>query len=269
MPTDKLAINAFEIPKIGLGTYQLTGKSAIQMIEDAIRLGYRHIDTARMYGNETEVGKAVKACDVPRQHIFITTKIWPSEFERLLRATEDSLWQLKTDYIDLLLLHWPQDEDANKRALEQLHQAMLKGYAKYIGVSNFTLNQLEQAMPVAPVICNQVEYHPYLSQEKMLAFLKQHDMFLTAYSPLAIGKVMKDKTLTLLAEKYAKSISQVTLRWLVQQGVVAIPKASSKERMQQNLGIFDFELSGEDMNAVFALSSGRRLRNPDFAPRWD
>jgi 2,5-diketo-D-gluconate reductase B len=258
-----------KIPTVGLGTYQLTGNDGIKSIEDALQIGYRHIDTAQSYGNEEEVGKAIKNSGVNRNDIFITTKVMPADFKRLTTTVENSLKKLQTDYADLILLHWPSDDEANKKGLELLNNVLQKGYTKSIGVSNFNVDQLSKAVEQAPVICNQVEYHPYLSQKAMLAYLKEHSMFLTAYSPLAIGKVFKDVKLQAIAEKYKKSISQIVLRWLVQQeDIVVIPKASTKERRIDNLNIFDFELSTEDMNTIFK-SKKARLVDPAWAPKWD
>jgi 2,5-diketo-D-gluconate reductase B len=270
MSSNLITIQSITIPKVGFGTYQLTGNEGIRSVEDALQTGYRHIDTAQAYDNEEEVGKAIMNSGINRQEIFITTKVWPSDFRRLLPAVEDSLRKLKVDHVDLLLLHWPSDDEANKMAVDLLNQAFQKNYAKSIGVSNFNMAQLAKSLTQAPLICNQVEYHPFLSQQKMLAYLKEQNMFLTAYSPLALGKVMKDETLQALAKKYGKTTSQIALRWLVQQGDIAvIPKASSKERRKENLDIFDFELFEEDMKTIFQLNKGQRLGNPAWAPKWD
>jgi len=265
-----IIINSVSIPKVGLGTYKLTGYEGIKSIEDALQIGYRHIDTAQVYNNEQETGKAVRNSKIGREKIFITTKVWPSDFNNLLSIVEESLSKLKTDYVDLLLLHWPSDEESNKIGVEYLNAALHKGYTKSVGVSNFNLDQLAIALAQAPIICNQVEYHPFLSQQKMLTYLRQQNMFLTAYSPLALGKVVKDETLQQIAKKYKKTSSQVALRWLIQQGDIAvIPKASSSERRKENLNIFDFELAPNDMMAIFELDKSHRLGNPSWAPKWD
>lgn len=270
MNTENIFINSIIIPKAGLGTYKLTGNEGIKSIEDALQIGYRHIDTAQVYNNEVETGKAIRNSMVDREKIFVTTKVWPSDFNRLLKNVEESLKKLKTDYVDLLLLHWPSDERSNKMGVEYLNEALCKGYTKSIGVSNFNLEQLANAVAQAPVICNQVEYHPFLSQQKMLTYLKQQKMFLTAYSPLALGRVVKDDTLVEIAKKYNRSSSQVALRWLIQQGDIAvIPKASSTERRKENLNIFNFELAHDDMMTIFKLDKTKRLGNPAWAPTWD
>jgi 2,5-diketo-D-gluconate reductase B len=270
MTSDSIQLASATVPKIGLGTYLLQGSEGRQSILRSIELGYRHIDTARMYENEAEVGAAIADSGIAREAIFVTTKIWPTDFRQLLGKTEDSLRQLKTDYIDLLLLHWPSDAHANQIGAELLHEAIHKGYVKNVGVSNFTIAQLDEARRLAPLVCNQVEYQPYLSQEKMLHYLREHQLFLTAYRPLARGKVLADPTLQEIAARHGKSISQIVLRWLVQQGDVAvIPKATSLERQQENLDIFDFELSAGDMQSIFGLNRNERLTNPATAPQWD
>jgi len=270
MIPDTIKINTLNVPCIGFGTYRLTGQVGIKAVEDALQIGYRHIDTAQIYGNEEEVGDGIKNSGVSRDEIFITTKVFPPDFRKLLKATEGSLRKLKTDHVDLLLLHWPDDNETNRIALEAMNEAIYKGYTKSIGVSNFNFKQLAQAAKIAPVVCNQVEYHPYISQQLMLTKLKENNMFLTAYSPLAKGKVINDTVLKELALKYNRTISQVVLRWLLQQDdIVVIPKATSKERIKENFNIFDFSLSDEDMGMIFKLSADHRITNPAWAPEWD
>jgi 2,5-diketo-D-gluconate reductase B len=251
----------FNIPKIGLGTYALNGENCINAIADALDMGYRHIDTAQYYNNEAEVGKGIKKSKVQRDEVFITTKIWPSQFPTLLDATEKSLKRLQVEQVDLLLLHWPADDEANKKATDRLFEAQQKGFAKYIGVSNFNIKQLTTALKQAPIVANQVEYHPMVSQDKMLGFLRQHQLELIAYSPLGMGQVIRNKTLMKIAQKYKKTSSQVVLRWLTQQDrVSAIPKSSSSERRKENLEIFDFELEEEDMMTIFSLNCNQRMK---------
>lgn len=268
--SDILKTERIAIPKVGLGTYKLTGREGVQSIEDALHIGYRHIDTAQLYENEEEVGKAVRQSGIDRAELFITTKIWPSDFRRLLPAVENSLRKLKMEQVDLLLLHWPSDDEANKAGLEALNGVLHKQYARTTGVSNFTLGQLETALALAPVCCNQVEYHPFISQQKMMDRLKANDMVLTAYRPLAMGKVANDPVLQDIAASHNKTPGQIALRWLVQQGNVAvIPKASSAGRRRENRDIFGFELTSVDMERIFALNRNERLTNPSTAPNWD
>ncbi len=256
MNSEFISISSLKVPKIGFGTYQLRGKDGINAIEYAIQTGYRHIDTAEFYSNEEEVGKAVRNSGIKRHDIFITTKVWPSHFHRLIAATEGSLKALGLEYIDLLLLHWPSGDESNKKAVDLLNETLQKGYTKSIGVSNFNIDQLTMALARAPIVCNQVEYHPFLSQDKMIDFLRLKNMYLTAYSPLALGKVAKSEALQKIGKKYRKSASQIALRWLIQQGEIAvIPKSSSKERIKENWDITDFELSAEDMEAIHNLVS--------------
>jgi 2,5-diketo-D-gluconate reductase B len=270
MVQDKITLKSLTVPSIGFGTYKLTGHEAIKAVEYAIGIGYRHIDTAQFYNNEEEVGKAVRNSGIGRNNLFITTKIFPSEFRNLIKATEESLRRFKMDQVDLLLLHWPADDETNKIAVDLLNEAMNKGYTKSVGVSNFNIKKLSEAMAQAPIVCNQVEYHPYISQQKMLTYLKEHQMFLTAYSPLAKGKVIKDETLSDLAVKYNRTNSQIVLRWLLQQGDIAvIPKASSNNRIKENLNIFEFELSDEDIMVISSLNDDHRITNSAWSPQWD
>ena len=270
MVSDKIKTQSVEVPAIGFGTYRLTGSEGIKAIEKALQTGYRHVDTAQVYDNEVEVGTAIQNSSINRSEIFITTKVFPPNFTRLIKAVEESLKKLKTDHVDLLLLHWPSDDETNKLGIDYLNEAIKKGYTKSIGVSNFNLDQLFKAVAQAPVICNQVEYHPYISQQRMLTYLRKQSMFLMAYSPLAKGKVFKDVILQELAVKYKRSTSQVVLRWLIQQeNIAVIPKASSSERIKENLNIFDFALSDEDMKLIFNLSDDHRITNPAWAPKWD
>jgi 2,5-diketo-D-gluconate reductase B len=270
MDQDPIKTKSAEVPDIGFGTYKLTGPQAIIAVEYALGVGYRHIDTARFYENEAEIGKAVKNSSLARESVFITTKIFPNDFRRLVKATEESLQNLKMDYVDLLLLHWPSDDESNKIAVDSLNEVLNKGLTKSIGVSNFNIDKLSKAMERAPIICNQVEYHPYISQEKMLAFLNEHNLLLTAYSPLAKGKVVRDWIIMELAGNYGKTVSQVVIRWLLQQGNIAvIPKATSKERIKENFDIYDFELIDEDMRIISGLSTNHRITNPAWSPIWD
>ncbi len=258
------------IPKIGLGTYKMTGNEGQQAIQNAIEAGYRHIDTAKMYENESEVGQAIKNASIDRSDIFLTTKIWPTDFDKVVQKTEDSLRQLKTDHVDLLLLHWPSTPEMNDRASDLLNEVLNKQYAKAVGVSNFNILQVGNALNRAPIVCNQVEYHPHLSQEKMLNFLYENDLFLTAYRPLMQGNIVDDAALISIAKEHDKTVSQVVLRWMIQQKDVAmIPKSSNPERQIENLSVFDFELSSAEMELIFQMNCGERTTNPDMAPVWD
>lgn len=259
------------MPALGLGTWTLEGPECVEAVRHALELGYPHIDTARMYQNEEEVGRGLREAGVDREEIFLTTKIWWEDLSpaRLLAATDESLKELATDYVDLLLIHWPSKTVPLDKSLAALQELQEAGKIRHLGVSNFPPGLLERAVELAPVACNQVEYHPFLSQDRLLDVARRHDVAITAYSPLAQGEVMEDDTLRALAQRHGRTPAQIALRWLVQQdGVAAVPRASSAEHRDLNLDILDFELGEDEMKRIFALSRGRRLIDPDFAPDW-
>lgn len=264
-----------KMPSLGFGTWKLAGEEAVKSVDYAIRNGYRHIDTAQIYENEAEVGQGIKDSGIDRSEIFLTTKVWRNHFadDNVMASVDESLKKLKTDYVDLLLVHWPFPETPIEKMVEGVMAAQQAGKAKRIGVSNFTTAQMEQALKISGgKICNnQVEYHPYLSQTPVLDFARKNKIVVTAYSPVARGKAVKDAALKEIGMKYGKNAGQVTLRWLVQQeGVAAIPKSATPENIISNLNIFDFELSAEDMKKIHAMGSpeGREV-SPDWAPQWD
>ena len=270
-----ITIQGHEMPSLGFGTWRLRDAEATNAVDFALNTGYRHIDTAQIYENEAEVGAGLKQSGVAREDIFLTTKVWRNQFAEatVAQSVDESLKKLKTDYVDLLLVHWPFPETPVAKMIEGVMKAQRDGKAKLIGVSNFTVAQMDEAMKVSgEKICNnQVEYHPYLSQKPVLDFARKNKMALTAYAPIARGKAIKDSVINEIGLKYGKNAGQVTLRWLVQQeGVAAIPKSVTPENIRKNIDIFDFELSAEDMQKIHALASveGRQV-NPDFAPKWD
>lgn len=267
-----IAINHEQIPALGLGTYSLKGQACQEAVADAIAIGYRHIDTARMYDNEQDVGLGIRRSGIERDELFITTKLWYTDLTRtdVLQATTDSLRQLQTDYVNLLLIHWPSDDIPLKETLEALMEVQQQGQARLIGVSNFPPSLLKEAFGLAPIVCNQVEYHPYLGQSALVNIVREHGAMLTAYSPLAQGAVQDDATLQAIGQRYSKTPSQVALRWLVQQdNVAAIPRASSHEHRVANFNVFDFSLTDEEMKEIHTLSRHERLINPHFAPVWN
>lgn len=270
-----IKVQESKIPVLGYGTWQLKDKECEAGVSNALEVGYRHIDTAQIYENEAQVGTAISGSGIDRKDIFLTTKIWMSNVgeKDLPRSLDESLKKLKTDYVDLLLIHWPVTEVSFAEQMKALRVVQEKGLTKLIGVSNFTVEQLKQVREEigAPVVNNQVEYHPFLSQQRVLDYLRSHDMFLTAYSPVARGKVMENKDIQKLGEKYGKNAAQITLRWLIQQDcVAAIPKAARAEHAKSNFEIFDFELTSEEMQLLHNLSSPQgRMVNPDWAPQWD
>lgn len=267
-------VQGIDIPEIGLGTYKLHDRECSEAVRMALDLGYRHIDTAQMYKNEREIGEALNVSNVPREDIFLTTKIWHTnlESEDVLQTTEETLRNLDTPYVDLLLIHWPNEQYDLRKTIEAMLVLRDQGKAMNIGVSNFPLSMLKKVNDEirAPIFCNQVEFHPFLDQLDLLDYAIEKDILLTAYSPLAQGKVMKNKQIRDIAESYGKSPAQIALRWLIEQeNVVAIPKASSKEHLKSNIDIFDFQLSDEDFDRIDQLEKSERLVNPSFAPKWN
>jgi diketogulonate reductase-like aldo/keto reductase len=263
------------IPAIGFGTWQLEGKTATSMVETALELGYRHIDTAHIYNNEQEVGDAIAASAIDRDDIFLTTKIWTDSFAdgALQRAAETSVKKLRGP-VDLLLLHWPKPEVPLAETIAALNAVKAGGLTRGIGLSNFPSKLLKQAAQLseAPLITDQVEYHPYLSQQTVLQTLRDMGGALTAWSPIAQGRVVKDPVLNAIGAKHGKTATQVTLRWLVQQeGVIAIPRTTSATRAAENLAVFDFSLSHAEMAAIFDLAepNGRIGDWLDAAYEWD
>jgi len=259
------------VPALGLGTWELRGDACTRAVDRALGLGYRHIDTAQGYANEAEVGAGMRRSGVPREEIFLTTKVRPRHFRRddLLRSTEESLAALGVDDVDLLLLHWPNPEVPLEETLGALHEARGRGLARHVGVSNFPPSLLLRSLAAGPTLTNQVEYHPFLAQEKLLALAEAHDFLITAYSPVARGRVFDDPTLRAIGERHGKDPAQVALRWLLQQPrVVAIPKAASPAHQAGNLDVFDFELDDEEMRRISALARGERLVD-DPAMDWE
>ncbi len=269
-----IELNGMTVPALGFGTAAMRGKACEKAVTYALELGYRHIDTAAFYGNEEEIGRVLTASGISRGNIFLTTKVWPSDLSAdTFRASVDqSLKRLQTDHVNLLLIHWPNQNIPLSETLGALAQAKEAGKTERIGVSNFPVALMNEAIDShgADLFANQVEYHPFLSQRSVLKFCHQHNMMLTAYCPLAMGQAAKDKTLIRIAKKYGKTPAQVTLRWLIDQHcVAAIPKASGKRHAKQNFEIFDFYLSAQDVAEITALASGKRLVELTPAPKWD
>jgi 2,5-diketo-D-gluconate reductase B len=263
-----------KIPSVGLGTWELRGRTCARLVEQALKLGYRHIDTAQIYENEREVGEGIRASGVRRDEVFVTTKVWTTHFapHDLERSTKDSLAKLRLTEVDLLLLHWPNPQVPLAETLGGLARVKTLGLARHIGVSNFTVALLDQAVAACaePLVCDQVEYHPYLDQTKVLEACARHGMALVAYSPIAKGRIKGDQTLARIGADHGKTTAQVCLRWLVQQNVAAIPRTSRIERLSENIDIFDFALSDEEMQQIFAMGSAKgRFTNFGLAPDWD
>ena len=263
------------IPALGFGTFRLEGAVARRMVGHALEIGYRHIDTAQMYGNEAEVGQGIADSGVPRDQIWLTTKIWPDNFRdgALQRAAEVSVRRLGTEP-DLLLLHWPNPSVPRAETIRALNDARRRGLTKHIGISNSPTALIRESVAAseAPLLVDQVEYHPYLSQRAVLEELRAQGMALTAYSPIAQGNVFSDPVLRRICERHGKNSGQVTLRWLLQQeGVSAIPRSSREAHAKANFEIFDFSLTEAEMEEIFGLARpGGRLISPGgVAPAWD
>ena len=263
-----------QVPALGFGTWQLVGAGCTRAIRTAIDIGYRHIDTAQIYENEAEVGQGIADSGIDRASLFVTTKLWTTNFTAPLVASsmEDSLSKLQMDHVDLLLIHWPSPKVPMGETLAAMQELVKKGKTKAIGVSNFPVSHMREAVEVhgAPIACNQVEYHVQLTQRAVLEYARAHDIMITAYSPLGRGNLTKHPVLVAIGAKYGKTSSQVALRWLIEQpGVTTIPKAAQEKNARANFDIFDFELSLEDHEALAALAGNNRLISPDFSPKWD
>jgi diketogulonate reductase-like aldo/keto reductase len=262
------------LPALGLGTWELRGRECARIVEQAVRLGYRHFDTAQMYGNEREVGEGIRASGIKRDEVFVVTKVAPDNLAPalLLRSVKESVGALRLGKIDLLLLHWPNKEVPLPETIEALISVKRDGFVRHIGVSNYTAALIEEASRLSGdrLVCNQFEYHPYLDQSKVLASCRAHGMAAVAYSPTAKGGTKSDSVLTRIGKAYGKTGAQVSLRWLIQQGVGAIPRTSKVERLAENIAIFDFSLTDVEMQEVSGLAHpGGRIVDWAWSPKWD
>jgi diketogulonate reductase-like aldo/keto reductase len=247
------------IPLLGLGTWDLRGKSCARMVDEALRLGYRHVDTAAMYRNEEAVGEGLRVSGVKRGDVFVTTKVWSSDLRArdFERSAHDSLKNLKLDSVDLLLIHWPNASIPLKETIGALCKMKREGVARHIGVSNFDPSLIAQAMKLStePLINNQIELHPFLDQSQTIAASRKAGLSITAYSPVARGKVAGNAILARIAKAHGKSPAQISLRYLVQQSIIVIPKTSRTERLKENAAIFDFQLMPAEMKEIATLAS--------------
>jgi diketogulonate reductase-like aldo/keto reductase len=251
--------NGARIPLIGLGTWDLRGRACVRTVEDALKLGYRHIDTAAMYGNEAEVGEGLRASGIARNEVFITTKVWSSnlrarDFER---STRDSIAKLKLPSVDLLLIHWPNSSVPLKETVGALCKMKSEGLARHVGISNFTPDMIEDAVKFSTelLVNNQIECHPYFDQSRTIAASRKRGLSVTAYSPIARGRIDRDALLARIGKAHGKTAVQVCLRYLVQQNLIVIPKTSRAERLKENAAIFDFELTAAEMKDIARLAS--------------
>ncbi|CAA9529668.1 MAG: oxidoreductase of aldo/keto reductase family, subgroup 1 [uncultured Solirubrobacteraceae bacterium] len=272
MTDTTVSIQGSDVPALGFGTWQLKGKDCSEGVATALQAGYRHIDTARIYENEAEVGEGLRAGGVAREEIWVTSKVWTSDFtrDRVRRATEKSLEALGIEQLDLYLMHWHNPDVPLEETLTALREVQEEGLVRHIGVSNFTVALVDEARRHATIFANQVEYHPYLGQAKLVAQAQEHDILLEAYSPFAHGLLHDDEVLTEIGRAHGKSAGQVALRWLLDHpNVCALPKATAPERIRQNLEVFDFELSDEERRRIDGLERGKRTADPAWAPDWD
>lgn len=256
------------IPIVGIGTWQITGAAARKAVREALAMGYRHIDTADAYGNHKEVGKGIKESGIKREDLFLTTKVWRDSFRHddVISSAQRFLEELQTDYIDLLLMHWPNLDIPLKETLGALHELQKKNIIKAIGVSNFTIPLLHKALATGvPFVNNQVEFHPSLYQKGLEAFCNAHHIVITAYSPIAQGEDLKIPLIQELAKSYGKTPSQIVLNWITRKNIVVIPRSSNPHHMQENLGALSFALSGEDSVKIDALNLHYRILQPPFA----
>jgi 2,5-diketo-D-gluconate reductase B len=271
---DVIEAHGARIPILGFGTMTLKEDVCVQLVDAALKLGYRHLDTAQMYGNESEVGAGMRGSGIKREDIFLTTKVWfnrlwPGDFER---SVDESLERLGLPWVDLLMIHWPNAQVPLAESIAALCKVKKAGLAKHIGVANFNIAMIDEAVKLAsePIAVLQIETHPYLDQSKVLAAARRYGMAVVGYCPLARGKVPADPTLQKIGHAYGKTPAQVALRFLEQQAIIPIPRTSNRERLAENLGSLDFKLSEAEMAEIGKLKRpDSRIVSPPQAPKWD
>lgn len=268
--------NGATIPALGLGVFRMSGEEVERMVPAALEAGFTHFDTAQVYLNEADLGRALAKAGVKRDQLFLTTKVWVENYpaDKFAASVGESLDKLRTDHVDLLLLHWPSDKVPLAEQIASLNAVKAAGQARHIGVSNLPTRLMAEAIALsdAPLVTNQVEYHPYLDQSPVLAATRAAGLALTAYYAMADGKVIDDPAIQAIGRRHGKSAAQVVLRWLVQQeGIVALSKTANPKRAAENIAIFDFALSDQEMAALHALArrDGRIVSPPGLAPEWD
>lgn len=264
------------IPALGLGTFRLKDQQVFDSVTNGLELGYRHVDTAQIYGNEAEVGEAIAATKIARKEIFVTTKIWTENLpkDKLIPSLKESLSKLRLDKVDLTLIHWPAPNDsiAVAQYMEALAEAKAQGLTRLIGVSNFTIAHLQQAIDAVgakEIATQQIEIHPFLQNRKLVEFTRSKDIHLTAYMPLAYGKVMSAPTIIEIAKAHQANPAQIALAWSLQQGFATIPSSTKRANLDSNLAAQHIRLSDAEMDAIAKLDRNERIANPDFAPQWD
>ena len=262
------------IPQIGLGTMTLKGDVCVQAVKTALQMGYSHLDTAWFYGNEKEVGEGMRQSGVKRADVFICTKVRETHLEpdKFRKSVDESLANLQLPYVDLLLIHWNNKDVPFKTSIGALCKAKKDGLAKHVGVANFTSKMVDEAWAVTsePLVCNQIEVHPFINQDRVLAASKKHGMAVVAYVPIARGKVPGADALERIGKAHGKTAAQVSLRYLVQLGLCAIPRTANQQHLKENLDVFDFTLSDAEMAELKKLNAtNMRVVNPPHAPVWD
>ncbi|GAB6860331.1 aldo/keto reductase [Haloplanus litoreus] len=275
MTDDTVTVRGVDVPAVGLGTWRLRGGDCRRAVEAALELGYRHVDTAQAYGNERQVGTAIRTSSVDREDVFLTTKLGGGNRSReaVHRSVDESLRRLDTDYLDLLLIHWPNAKPPFSpvslpgatplsETLAAMADLVADGRVRYVGVSNFDVRLLDEARSLAdvPIFTNQVQFNPYWDQRNHLSYCRRHDVLLTAYSPLCHGGVLRDDALQAVGRAYGKTAAQVAIRWAIQhEGVSAVPKATTRDHLRANLDVFDFELTDAEMERIRQPSKLRAL----------
>lgn len=264
--------SSLTIPSLGFGTWKLKGDDCLQTVTSALEIGYRHIDTADAYGNHKEVGNGIKESSIKRENLFLTTKVWRDSLhtQEVQSAVKRFLEELQTDYLDLLLIHWPNTDVSIEETLSAMQILQKEKVIRSIGISNFTIPLLQKALETEIPFSNlQIEFHPSLNQKELKAFCDENDIIVTAYSPIAQGADLTLPLIQHLAEKYAKTPSQIILNWIVRKNMVVIPRSSNKERIKENFDIYSFELSDEESEQIDTLDLHNRIVHPEFAPFTD
>ncbi|MDO3386562.1 2,5-didehydrogluconate reductase DkgB [Gilvimarinus sp. SDUM040013] len=264
------------IPQPGLGTFRLKDEIVIASVRSALELGYRHIDTAKLYDNESAVGRAVVSSGIDRSELFVTTKVWFDSLDAdgVIESLQQSLSRLQMSYVDLALIHWPSPNNAVPMAhyIGKLNQAREMGLTRHIGISNFTIAQVDQALACAGgehIVTNQIEVHPFLRNQQLVEHCQARGLTVTGYMPLAVGKVMDDPVLQAIASNHGATPAQIALAWVVSKNIVVIPSSTKSAHQQSNLNALKIQLSDAEIARIDALDSGDRIANPDFAPNWD
>lgn len=268
-------VHSAAIPALGFGVFRMSDAEVERVVPAALDVGFRHFDTAQVYKNESALGRALEKAGAPRDELFLTTKVWVDQYspDRFDASVDESLERLRTDYVDLLLLHWPAHEVAIADQIELLNAVQATGKTRFIGVSNQNVAQLRESVELskAPIVTNQIEMHPYIDQRPMIEAAKAADVAITAYYAMADGAVPRDPVLQKIGEAHGKTAAQVALRWLIQQGFIALSKTANPDRVGENIAIFDFTLSSEDMAEIAKLArpDGRLVSPSHLAPAWD